>query len=269
MKPSRSAFFVLAATALIVCILTQPVLAASFSFGVGGSGDRFSIDFEGTGTITHMNAGPPTQFKIPPTSLLDLNIMRASDLRVTTGGSLSGSLSIGTRAPIVSTLINYSLPSAGLSFEPFVRVANGPFGEAIFALDAAASANLQALIDQFGPDKLFLSLQFGTSLFGFGAATVSIFSAVREISIDIKPGNDDNSINPRSRGKIAIAILTTATFDANTVDIDSVRFGATGSEATAEHSAFDDIDGDGDLDLVLHFRTQETNIGCGTDVALL
>ena len=67
--------------------------------------------------------------------------------------------------------------------------------------------------------------------------------------IDFKPGNETNHINPKSRGKITVVILTTADFDANTVDVESLRFGATGSEALPERSAFDDVDGNGDLDL--------------------
>jgi hypothetical protein len=43
--------------------------------------------------------------------------------------------------------------------------------------------------------------------------------------IDIKPGSFPNSINPRSKGVIPVAILTTDTFDATTVDPLSVTFG--------------------------------------------
>jgi hypothetical protein len=37
------------------------------------------------------------------------------------------------------------------------------------------------------------------------------------ISIDIKPGTFPNRINPRSKGKITVAILSTDTFDATTI----------------------------------------------------
>lgn len=87
------------------------------------------------------------------------------------------------------------------------------------------------------------------------------------VAIDIKPGSFPNSINPRSRGVIPVAILTTPTFDATTVDPSSVQFGP--NLATPVHSALEDVDGDGDLDMILHFRTQETGINCGDTSASL
>ena len=89
------------------------------------------------------------------------------------------------------------------------------------------------------------------------------------VQIDIKPGSFPNSINPRSRGKIPVAILTTDSFDATTASPNTVRFGPTGTEAAPVHSALADVDGDGDIDLILHFKTQATGIKCGDVSALL
>jgi TolB protein len=89
------------------------------------------------------------------------------------------------------------------------------------------------------------------------------------VEIDIKPGSDPNSINPRSRGVIPVAIPTTDTFDATTVDETTVLFGATGTEAAPVHFAFEDVDGDGDTDMILHFNTQDTGIVCGDTSASL
>ena len=89
------------------------------------------------------------------------------------------------------------------------------------------------------------------------------------VEIDIKPGSEPNSINPRSRGKIPVAILTTDTFDASTVDPSMVLFGASGSEGAPVQSALEDVDGDGDIDMILHFKTQETGIQYGDTSASL
>src|SRR4030095_9043491 len=89
------------------------------------------------------------------------------------------------------------------------------------------------------------------------------------IAIDIKPGTLPNSINPRSKGVIPVAILTTDTFDATVVDPTTVRFGPNGTEAAPVQSALEDVDGDGDTDMILHFKTQDTGIVCGDTSASL
>jgi hypothetical protein len=75
------------------------------------------------------------------------------------------------------------------------------------------------------------------------------------ISIDIKPGDYPNTINPLSKGKVPVAILTTEDFDASEVDPDSIVF----LEASPNMWSMDDVDTDGDIDLLLHFNTQELN----------
>lgn len=89
------------------------------------------------------------------------------------------------------------------------------------------------------------------------------------VNIDIKPGSYPNSINLKSKGKIPVAILTTDTFDAAKVDPTTVRFGATGTEAVPVHFALEDVDGNGDFDMILHFKTKETGIQCPDTFAFL
>jgi uncharacterized repeat protein (TIGR01451 family) len=88
------------------------------------------------------------------------------------------------------------------------------------------------------------------------------------VRIDVEPGRSPNRVSP-GQGSLAVAVLTTSTFDALTVDPESVRFGPKGTEAGAWQWAPEDVDGDGDVDLVLHFETQTTGIRCGaTEVKL-
>ena len=89
------------------------------------------------------------------------------------------------------------------------------------------------------------------------------------VTIDIKPGDGPNSINLRAAGVIPVAILTTGTFDATTVDSTTVVFGATGTEAAPVHFAFEDVNGDGLLDMIFQFKTQDTGIVCGDTSASL
>jgi hypothetical protein len=94
------------------------------------------------------------------------------------------------------------------------------------------------------------------------------------ITIDIRP-RFVNIISPRSSGLIPVAILTTdatdntITFDATSVNPNTVRFGSIGTEAAAIHAALEDVDGDGDMDMILYFRTLDTDIDCGDSSASL
>ncbi len=82
------------------------------------------------------------------------------------------------------------------------------------------------------------------------------------VTIDIKPG---------SNGVIPVAILTTPDFNANDVDMGTVRFGPTASTALAApvQYALEDIDKDGDMDMILHFRTQDVGLTTTSTTATL
>jgi hypothetical protein len=81
------------------------------------------------------------------------------------------------------------------------------------------------------------------------------------VGVDIKPGEDPATINPKSHGKITVAILSSATFDATTqVDRTSLTFGRTGDEKSLVScdAASQDVNGDGLPDVVCRFDTQGT-----------
>ena len=73
------------------------------------------------------------------------------------------------------------------------------------------------------------------------------------VLIDIKPGSYPNSINPKSKGNVPVAILTTDEFDADTVNSDTVVF----LNATPIKWTMEDVDDDGVDDMLFHFKTQE------------
>jgi len=90
-----------------------------------------------------------------------------------------------------------------------------------------------------------------------------------EMEIDIKPGSDVNRINPKSKGVIPVAILGSADLDVHDIDQSTIAFGPSAMDTHKQGGHFEDVNGDGYVDLVLHFPTQETGIQSGDTEACL
>lgn len=99
------------------------------------------------------------------------------------------------------------------------------------------------------------------------AVSSNSISWVRPATIDIKPGNKRNAINPRSRGGIWVAVLSDSEFDPLQIKIPTVRFGP--DKASAIRHRVRDVNRDGLGDLVLRFSIRKTGIECGDTEATL
>jgi len=84
---------------------------------------------------------------------------------------------------------------------------------------------------------------------------------IPEVIIDIKPGNDHNNINLKSKGVVQVAVLTTDSFFADTINPSTVYFAG----AAPERWKLADVDDDGDDDMMFHFRTQELELDLDQD----
>ena len=98
-----------------------------------------------------------------------------------------------------------------------------------------------------------------------GQSQLVIKRLVLLIEIDIKPCNLPNPINLKSKGNVPVAILTTSDFDASTVDPASIVFA--GASPLKWH--LEDVDCDGDMDLLLHFKTPELELTADSTEAVL
>lgn len=90
--------------------------------------------------------------------------------------------------------------------------------------------------------------------------------------IDIKPGSASNPINPKSNGTTTVAIFSTGEFHAvSELDQKSLTFGKTGNEKSLGfcNTKGEDVNGDGRLDLVCHFRTRLTSFQVGATAGFL
>ncbi len=95
------------------------------------------------------------------------------------------------------------------------------------------------------------------------------YVVILDVILDIKPGNYPNSINPESKGVIPVAIFNENYFDPTLINPEMITFGPSGVEAQPIHFNYEDLDDDGDTDLILHFKTQETGFQQGDTTGIL
>ena len=120
-------------------------------------------------------------------------------------------------------------------------------------IDAGINAFVLSAFDLSGAPRIADGDLDGHAAVDMGAYELQVIS----IEIDIKPGSDTNPINLKARGLVPVAILTTETFDAAEADSSTVRL----ADASPLHSAYKDVDADGDTDLILHFSIPNLNSG--------
>jgi len=160
------------------------------------------------------------------------------------------------------TVISYESASIHMPLEP------GRY----FALFSAQGSDLGMLINsaelpfRWRPGVINLGYIYGGGIFaGLQRAGVRIegHPPVRTVAVDVLPGRSPNRINFIGNGIISVAILTDASFAAADVDPASVRLGPSGATVEpAGGTRFEDVDGDGDIDLVLRFRARDTGVPC-------
>jgi hypothetical protein len=109
-----------------------------------------------------------------------------------------------------------------------------------------------------------------------GACDIGAFELVQTIpvAVDIKPGETPNVISLGKNSVIPVAVLSTATFYAATVNPATVCFGDAEAPAqrdctVAPGTVLQDVNKDKRKDLVLHFETQQTGIDPGDTRACL
>ena len=94
-----------------------------------------------------------------------------------------------------------------------------------------------------------------------------------KVSIDIKPGSYPNSINLGSNGNVPTAILSSATFDATTVDPETVTLADAKVRVVGKKSKLqatvEDVNGDGLKDLLVHIDTNGLQLTAGDTEAVL
>jgi hypothetical protein len=91
-----------------------------------------------------------------------------------------------------------------------------------------------------------------------------------EVQIDIRPDSEENPIKLGSRGVIPVILYGEVDFAVEDIDVDTLAFGPNGSPVAHRNGPhFDDLDGDGLLDMILHHRIADTGLtGYDTEACL-
>ena len=100
-----------------------------------------------------------------------------------------------------------------------------------------------------------------------------VIPRTREVDIDIKPGSEPNSINLNSSGVVPVAILSSDTFDATTIDPATVSLAGARVRMVGKSERYlahqEDVNGDELIDLVCQVYTAQFMIVVGESVAVL
>lgn len=134
---------------------------------------------------------------------------------------------------------------------------------------APAVVTFSGLIDEVEVFNRALSSAEIQGIYNAGSAGKCKCAAVQ---IDIKPGSFPNSINLGSNGSVPVAIFSSASFDATTVDPTTVTLASASVRLRGNGTpmaSFQDVNGDGLLDLVVQVSTQALQLSeTDTDATL-
>jgi len=217
--------------AMLVAVCTSPAHAQLTSPQIGWEAELNTMSHNVSGTV----------------SILDEDTLQFDDFTYD-GGGLSVYFYLGTadENPAFSTGLQIGPQLVGPAFDGTQEP---------FFVDLPANQILEGWNA--------ISVWCVTAGVNFGSGS---FAAVFEPAlalVDIKPGSFPNSVNLKSKGVLPVAILSTDDFDVNDVDIDTLLFGDPllidngGTAVGPLRSAYEDVSGDGLLDLTLKFSTAD------------
>jgi hypothetical protein len=127
-----------------------------------------------------------------------------------------------------------------------------PLGATEFTVDIFSGG---VLTGTYGNNGGSINLKFFSgSITGIPIYLVNLDAEV--VIIDIKPNSSPNTINLKSRGVVPVAVLTTSNFNVDTLDLGTVEFAG----AKPVRTTLVDVNEDGDMDMLFHFKTQHLNL---------
>ena len=155
---------------------------------------------------------------------------------------------------------------------PCSAVTAGAFSCDIGTIPVGATATMSVPVTAHAPGRIDNAATVATASTDPVAANDDATDSVEvylPVELDVQPVEPVSTLAARDRGAVPVAVLTTATFDATTLDVSTLCFGD--AEAPAERDCTEthgrghpgDVDKDGDVDLGLHYALAEAGIDSG------
>lgn len=221
----------------------------------------------GGGTVTDDTFGDRAQLVLPagavagPTDVAIDVFLEPLDIPTPTGFTGPGTLFVNIQ---LTPEPAYPLPPPGMTV--VLPLPNPmPAGTVLwlFKVDDATGSLVPA-VDVFGNSASGTvgadGLRATFSGIGSLSTVVGLIPDALAVAIDIKPGEDPNTVNLASRGATPVAILSSAFFDARTVQAETVRLAGAGPRRLGNGRVsftIQDVNGDGRADMVLKVETQD------------
>lgn len=128
-------------------------------------------------------------------------------------------------------------------------------------IDAGSNDHVTHTNDLAGNTRIMDADQDGEAVVDMGAYEYVVIP----VDIDIRPGTNNRAVNLEGSGLLPVAILSTESFSVTDMNPASIRFAG---EAPVRWM-LQDVDGDGDVDLLLQFKRQRLKLNADSTHVLL
>jgi probable HAF family extracellular repeat protein len=181
-------------------------------------------------------------------------------------GTLGGEDSVATAINAGGVVVGYAHDSAGTD-KPFVWVDGVMYDLTSRIVNASEWGDLGAAIGINDSGVIVGRGEF------FGGASSSVsrvykLTPVTQVEVDVLPRDSANVVYPNRIGKLPVAVLSSASFDATQVDPATLRFGSARAAKTGP-AVISNVDGLHGNDTTVKFKIEETGIFCDDTEVML
>jgi hypothetical protein len=200
-------------------------------------------------------------------SIYEISFMPTETFNATLSGTLGSSMYVTTDLELFERFVTVKLyadnPVYGSLIWSFEAPLNtyGILGDFLYSDTFIANQQYALVVETSA-----WSNQYGEESSGDWDFTLAL--DIPEVEIDVLPGDALNKVYPNKAGKLPVAVLSSAEFDATQIDPATLKFGL-GEAAVADSVTISNVDGEYGADTTARFKVAESGIFCNdTEVAL-